>query len=675
MVNGRSRWLHVYVTAVTCAGAAVALGGVGAGHARSVTSPVFWVFVAIVVVLESFSIRLPAGHDDTEVTTSTTFGYALLLMQGAGPAAVAFAAGAVANGLTHRKPWFKVAFNAGQFSVAALLSGAVLAGTAPGYSVMAAPMEFLPEHLPGAALGAAVFILANFALLAVVVALAADVPVRAYARSNLGSAAGPTAVMLSVSPMVAVVGQASLWYLVLLAVPIVALFKVAEISIGKEHQALHDPLTDLPNRRLFVDRVAQALLARRRQGRSVAVLVLDLDRFKQVNDTLGRAAGDELLRTVAERLSATVGRADTVARLGADEFGVVLRDTDGEHTQRLTAEIRRRLLAVATVAGVPLEAPASIGVALSVGDETADEVMRRADTALDQAKAGRLGVAWYDPEFDPEASQDTRTRLALSNELRAAIGDHQIVVVYQPQVCVTDRRVVAVEALARWRHPQRGVIGAGSLIPLAEDTGLIRELSVAVMRQALTEVGRWQRQHGVALRVSVNMVADNLLEAGFVDTVEQALAASGLPAQRLCLEVTESDFTAHAADSPAALADALATLRDRGVQLSIDDFGTGMSSLARLRDLPVDELKIDRTFVDDLNDPRSHAFVRAIVTLGRDLGLRIVGEGVEDDHVLGTLQALEVDVAQGFLFTVPLWGADYLAWHGGWTDGRVLSRG
>jgi diguanylate cyclase (GGDEF)-like protein len=673
LAQPRSRVLRCYIGGVASAGSAAVVVALLIEYERLVRSPAFWIFVVVVVVLESFSIRLPAGQDDSEVTTSTTFGYALLLIEGVGPAAVAFAAGAAANGLTHRKPWFKTAFNAGQFAIAAVVSGMVLSLTAPGYSLIGAAPPFLPVHLPGALLGAAAFIAVNFLLLAVVVALAAGVPVGVYARRNLVAAAGPMTVMLAVSPAVAVVAEASLWYLPLLAVPIVALFKMAEIYIAKEHQQLHDALTDLPNRRLFVDRLAQALLANKRQGRGVAVLALDLDRFKQVNDTLGRAAGDELLRVVSARLSDIVRETDTVARTGADEFGVVLRDVDEGGAARIAQEIAGTLLASVFLDGVTLEVPVSIGIVFALPGDAAEEVIRRADSAMNRAKTLRLGVAWYDPGADPEVSTETRTRLALSNELRTAIDDHQIAVVYQPQISIAEQRVVAVEALARWRHPVRGLIGAGSLIPLAEDMGLIRQLSVQVLRQAIGEVGRWHRMYGIDLRVSVNMVADNLLDPGLVAVLEESIAGSGLRAGHICLELTESDIALQPAESPGVLRDALAQLRAFGVNLSIDDFGTGMSSLARLRELPVDELKIDKSFVDQLGDQRSQAFVRTIVTLGRELGLRIVGEGVEDQPILDTLRSLEVDVAQGYLFSVPLWGEDYPEWHLGWTQGQLVS--
>ena len=663
MGHPRSRWLRWYIAAVVGTGSAVFCASVMLDGRRLVLSPVFWTFVVVVVVLEAFAIRLPASQDVSEVTTSTTFAYALLLLGGVAPAAIALVAGAVANGVTQRKEWYKAAFNAGQFAIAAVASGIALAVTTPGYPLWGMPPEFVPAHLPGALFGAAVFMAVNFVLLEIVVDLSAGVPVWTHARRNLPVATAPMVVMLALSPAVAVVIQASLWFMPLLAVPIVALYRMSKIYIDKEHQALHDQLTGLPNRTLFRDRLSQALLAHKRQGSGVAFMMLDLDRFKEINDTLGHPAGDELLQVVAQRLSGALRETDTVARLGGDEFGIVLRDVDGGGASLVAENLLAELLTPVVIGGVDLEVVASIGISFALPGDEPDELIRRGDVAMYRAKALHLGVTAYDPEVDPEVSTHTRTRLALSNHLRAALGGDEIVVAYQPQVSLADGRVVAVEALARWHHPTRGLLGAASLIPIAESTGLIRQLSLNVLRHAVLEVGGWRRDHGIFLRVSVNLAAQNLMDTGLLPTVTQALEDAGLEPEDLCLEITEGDILVNPVESRAVVDE----LRRIGASVAIDDFGTGMSSLARLKDLAVDELKIDKSFIDALPEERSLTFVRAIVRLGHELGLRIVAEGVETSSSAETLATLAVDVGQGYLFAKPLWGQDYPAWHLGST--------
>ena len=415
-----------------------------------------------------------------------------------------------------------------------------------------------------------------------------------------------------------------------------------------EHLALHDTLTGLPNRNLFRDRTEQAVRAARRDGDSVALLLIDLDRFKEVNDTLGHRNGDEMLVEVGERLRRSVREIDTVARLGGDEFGVVLsRVRSVDDAVALGEKLRFAISEPMILAGVLLDVDVSVGIALYPRDgDDIDVLLQRADVAMYAAKDERTGVELYRADSDEYST----TRLALVAELRRAIEHSELVLHYQPKFELATRTMTGVEALVRWQHPERGLLAPIDFVPTAERTGLIRQLTRYVLASALAQVRTW-RDAGVDLSVSVNLSARDLVDVELPDHISGLLAEHDVPADRLALEITETVLLSDPVRARVVV-DRLAAL---GITLSIDDFGTGYSSLAYLERLPVDEIKIDKSFVLKMvADDNDAVIVRSIVDLGHNLGLKVVAEGVEEEAAWTMLRSLGCDLAQGYLLARPV---------------------
>ena len=435
--------------------------------------------------------------------------------------------------------------------------------------------------------------------------------------------------------------------------------KAAEEAL--RHAALHDALTGLPNRTLLQDRLDQAISAARRDGLSLAFLLLDLDHFKEVNDSFGHYHGDLLLRQVGPRLRDALRASDTVARLGGDEFAALLPASDEVGAVDAAHKILAALDAPFAVEGEQFHVGASVGIALypEHGDD-APTLLRRADIAMYLAKRGRRGYAVYAPEQDEHSPK----RLALIAALRAAIPRHELTLHYQPKVALHDwdgaRQGVAytMEALVRWRHPKNGLLYPDQFIMLAEQTGLIAPLTQWVLEAALRQCREWRRA-GRALDVEVNLSMLNLHDAGLAETVARLLVRHDVPPEALRLEMTETTLMT---DAPRALA-VLTRLHEQGVRFAIDDFGTGYSSLAYLKRLPVDEVKTDRSFVQNMTrDEVDAAIVRSTIELGHSLGLRVVAEGVETKDAYDALVAMGCDAAQGYYLSRPLPAADLEQW-------------
>jgi diguanylate cyclase len=421
-------------------------------------------------------------------------------------------------------------------------------------------------------------------------------------------------------------------------------------------QAFTDQLTGLPNRALLHDRTHQAIRLADRHGLTTALLLVDLDRFKEVNDTLGHHHGDLLLQQVAERLHATLRDSDTVARLGGDEFAVLLPQITSIQEATVVADkLNAAIQAPFTIDGLTLDIDASIGLAAYPDHANSpQELLQHADTAMHAAKATHDGSTIYDPTLD----QHNPRRLGLLGQLRRALTTGELVVHYQPKADLRTRQILGVEALVRWQHPTHGLLGPGEFIPLAETTGLIRPLTTYVLDAALRQCRAWL-DTGHQLTVAVNLSTRCLLDLTLPDQITRLLADTAVAPQHLVLEITESAIMT----DPTRALDILNRLHTQGVQLAIDDFGTGYSSMAYLKRLPVDELKVDRSFVTHLrNDQNDAAIVRSTIDLGHNLGLRVVAEGVEDQATLNQLATLDCDSAQGYHLARPMPPAELNTW-------------
>jgi diguanylate cyclase (GGDEF)-like protein len=422
------------------------------------------------------------------------------------------------------------------------------------------------------------------------------------------------------------------------------------------HDSLHDALTGLPNRMLLSQGLEAALLAGRASGSATGLLLIDVDRFREVNDTLGHHNGDQLLVQIGARLSAVLREVDTVGRLGGDEFAVLLPTVEGVDTALAVAErLRSALDQPFQVEGIDLDVEASIGVVVSGehGDDP-NTLLQRADVAMYMAKEQHSGVCAYDPGLDGNSPQ----RLALLGQLRRGLDRYELVLHYQPKVSLTTGEVCGAEALVRWQHPERGLVPPDEFIPLAEHTGLIFALTRYVLDAALGQARAWA-DAGHRMPVAVNLSARNLLDERLTEEVIGLLDRHGLPAEMLELEVTESAIVT----DPVRATRLLTRLHELGIRIAIDDFGAGYTSLAQLKALPVTDLKVDRSFVATMDGDRSNAMiVQSVVDLGHNLGLTAVAEGVETEESLAMLAGCGCDVAQGYYFSRPLPAEGFLTW-------------
>jgi diguanylate cyclase (GGDEF)-like protein len=439
--------------------------------------------------------------------------------------------------------------------------------------------------------------------------------------------------------------------LVLLSIALMPLLRRVTVRLRRQmeeiqHRALYDQLTELPNRNLFGDRVAQAIEGARREQASVGVMFLDVDHFKEINETLGHEAGDELLQAVATRLRGQIRAGETLARLGGDDFAI-LCSAGTDNALMLAERLHRSLQEPFTVRDLPLEVSISVGIASFPehgGD--LDAVLRHADVAMYLAKSTHAGTALYDAEQD---SSDA-ARLALAGELRHAIETEQLVLHFQPKAELDGGCIVGVEALVRWIHPERGFIPPNDFIPIAERTGLIKPLSRYVVAAALRQCGEW-RAEGLDLHVAVNLTIPDLLDLELPSFIQELLAEHKVRPDQLELEITESTILA----DPFRVRQVLTALNEVGLRIAIDDFGTGYSSLAYLRRLPVQTIKIDRSFVMDMCENASDAtIVRSTIDLAHNLGLDVVAEGVETEETWAALRAQGCTLAQGYLISKPV---------------------
>ena len=500
-----------YVTAVVAGGIVclivlIASGGLNLLEAER--PELLLLLMACVVVAELTPLKVVLRAAEGEITASNTFAFALLICYGAAPAAVAFALGTILADGIRRKPPERIAFNASQYVITVAAAGVVLSALS-GLPHLHDPTGLVPSDLLGIVAAALVFHALNSSFVAGAIALAERIGFWRYLASDLFLQASTAGLLLGLSPVLVIAADFSLAVLPLLFLPLLAVHRGGRQAIAKEHQSLHDALTGLPNRVLFRDRVQQAVRAAERRHGGAAVMIMDLDHFKEVNDTLGHHHGDVLLQEVAERLKTTLRTADTVARLGGDEFGVLLPDVLGAEDAQAVAEILQTALREPFVVdGLTLEMGGSIGIACHPdhGDHV-EVLIQRADIAMYSAKEAGRGFALYEPKQDHYSPR----RLSLAGELRSALENEELELHYQPKADVVTGRIVGVEALVRWNHPRHGLLGPEEFVPIAEQTGLIVPLTRWVLAASMRQVQSWQSQ-GYELSVAVNLSARSFLD-------------------------------------------------------------------------------------------------------------------------------------------------------------------
>ncbi|MFD4033549.1 putative bifunctional diguanylate cyclase/phosphodiesterase [Streptomyces sp. NPDC058637] len=461
--------------------------------------------------------------------------------------------------------------------------------------------------------------------------------------------------LLGIAPLICVVASAVPVLLPLFAIPLIALDSTLWIARARAEEQLRDPLTGLPNRQWLLERTWTALEEAGSTGTRSALVLIDLDRFRAVNDTLGHLAGDRLLLQIADRLRLALPRGAEVARLGGDEFAVLLPTADSiTSAQRVARHLVAELSSPLDLDGLTLVLEASAGVAVHPEHALdAEGLLRRADVAMYQAKRDRTGVEVYESKRD----SNTPDRLGLLGDLRRALDAREVELHYQPKVRF-DGQVAGLEALVRWVHPERGRVPPDEFIAIAESSGLMPHLTEYVLETALAQVARWRAQ-GLFVPVAVNVSPRDVHTPGFAGSVAARLARHGVPAGALQLEITEHVLL----EDPQRAADTLAGLTGHGVKMSLDDFGTGYSSLVHLRKLPVSELKIDRSFVARLAvDNEDAEIVRCTIDLAHSLGLLVVAEGVEDDETWERLRDLRCDAVQGWLVAAAMPPQETTAW-------------
>ena len=640
-----SRWLSLaYLGAVSCAGIAVLLFIVASAGGQPLRSAGagLWVLLAFGLFGEVVPLTIARGDEENELSTSPAFVFAILLIWGPVPAIVVTAVASVVRDVAKRKAWYKVAFNLGQYTLAFFAAALVLRvlGYAP---TIAEPLTSIggADVLPIVS-AALTFFLVNDLAVAVALALMHRTPLLRQIASDFVYQLSSTGALLALSPVVVVAVLGSPWFVCLLAVPIFAVYRTGSLSVEKERLSLHDALTGLPNRQLLQDRAATALEEAVREERSAAVFLIDLDRFKDVNDTLGHHVGDELLQQVGKRLAEAIRPGDTVARLGGDEFAILLPEIrDASVAEEIADRIREALGVPFSLHGLTFALQGSIGIALCPEHGTdIDVLMQRADVAMYLAKETKARWERYSVDRDRNSPE----RLGLLGELRRALDEGDLVVHYQPKADLRTGRIVGAEALLRWEHSLRGLIFPDEFIPLAEQSGLIQSITVAVLEASLKQAAQWQRI-GLELELAVNVSVRDLHDVKFPGHVAAALLRHGIAPGQLALEITESVVMVDAERVIRTL-EALDLL---GVRLSLDDFGAGYSSLTYLKRLPVSEIKIDKSFVTRMDvDDDDARIVRSTIDLAQGMGLRVVAEGVETAQTWNRLTRLGCDIAQGY---------------------------
>jgi diguanylate cyclase (GGDEF)-like protein len=604
--------------------------------------------VAGLLLLSEFR-PLFSSRDASGVVLSTGFVFAVLLRYDLAVALGLQTLAVVISDASKRKAIWRTGFNAGQYALAWTAAWAVM--LALGHHAHAAhPTDLTEAGLLAAVAGAVTFFAVNELLVSRAVSWRMGARLWDVVRPDLAYELLTNGAQLAFAPLVVLALQAGPAFIPLLAPVLAAVYAFGSTVRRSELRSHTDDLTGLANRKRLGAETAAAADER------VALVLLDLDRFKEVNDTLGHHVGDQLLVAVARRLQSAMRPDDTVARLGGDEFALLLVGADVEAARKTAVRARAALAEPFVLGGLLVDVAASAGLAVSPEHGTdVDVLLQHADVAMYLSKeSGEVEV------YDPARDRNSTTRLALLGELRRALETDELELHFQPKADLATGRVVGVEALVRWRHPERGLIAPDEFIPLAERSGLIAPLTAWVVDAAVRQTASW-RARGWELGLAVNVTVKDLCGDQLVAVIAQALARYGVPASSLQLEVTEGSLFADSARARLTLK----RLEALGVSLSLDDFGTGWSSLVQLRQLPVSEIKVDRSFVARMvEDPRDEAIVRSVVDLARGLGMRVVAEGVEDHATWEQLDRMGCDLAQGWWLSRALPADDLTRWLG-----------
>ncbi|MET9828373.1 bifunctional diguanylate cyclase/phosphodiesterase [Streptomyces sp. NPDC006385] len=624
-------------------------------HALFPSGTVGWSLAVLTGIIVGHLVALGRARWWGGTGSGAALTLAVLMLYGWVPAGMVSLTVVVLVGVARRGRWRQGVLH-GAVDILGIASGAlVLAafGRVPTVESPWNPDTWTLYTLPGVVLVAAAYLAVTRVLLWYLQAPRGGLPT--VARTALVRQGLVAVALLGIAPLVCVVATAKPLLLPLFSIPLIALDSTLWIARARAEEQLRDPLTGLPNRQWLLERIWTALDDAERIGARSALMLIDLDRFRSVNDTLGHLAGDRLLLQIADRLRLALPRGAEAARLGGDEFAVLLPVADS--TTSATRVARGLVTALSSpldLDGLTLVLEASAGVAVFPDHALdAEGLLRRADVAMYQAKRDRTGVEVYESKRD----SNTPDRLGLLGDLRRALDAHEVELHYQPKVRF-DGQVAGLEALVRWVHPERGKVPPDEFIAIAESSGLMPHLTEYVLETALGQVARWRSQ-GLYVPVAVNVSPRDVHTPGFAGSVAARLARHGVPAGALQLEITEHVLL----EDPQRAADTLAGLTGHGVKMSLDDFGTGYSSLVHLRRLPVSELKIDRSFVARLAvDTEDAEIVRCTVDLAHSLGLLVVAEGVEDDETWERLRDLGCDAVQGWLVAAAMPPEETTAW-------------
>jgi diguanylate cyclase (GGDEF)-like protein len=646
----------------------------------------FWLMAALAVLSDSRPFMPPGRRQSSAVFPSICFTFAILLAWGLGPAIAVQAAAVAVSSWRMRHAAWRAVFNVSQYALA--LGAAVGVIRLVGGDHLLAPGGPTWIDVAAVVAGATAWFAVKYGTVTIAVRQRFGGRWWPVFTRGLGFESLSTGSLLLLSPILVAAANVTAALIPLVVVPLYAVFRMARLSTEQEHLARLDPLTGLANRKALLAEVAEhaathaARAAKGEADRHLALLLLDLDRFKHVNDALGHAVGDRLLVEVGQRLARTVAPADLVARLGGDEFAILAPRLSGaEEARELAARVTAALTEPVSLDGLPLDVSGSIGIALypEHGDDFAT-LMRHADVAMYDAKHRGDAVAVYAPESDHNSPErlgllaDLRKALevngsrlslggpaeprSLAGGLTGGTATGEIAMYYQPQVAIGSGEVVGVEALLRWRHPRRGLVDPEELIRVAEQSAVMRLLTRRVIDDVVEQLAKWAAA-GVHLRASLNVSVRDLHTGEIAEQISDRLARYAVPPERLQLEITEGALMA----DPRRVLATISQLHRIGIAIALDDFGTGYSSMQHLRRLPLAEVKVDRSFVLGMAaDTDDAAIVRSIIELAGALGLRVVAEGVEDERTWRMLYAAGCHVAQGWFYARPMPGDELVDW-------------